>query len=126
MNSIPANWPFEKLSCYLLVKILEGYCPDRGRVIRAMAILDNEDAPGAAVDSDLCEWPVWTDDGSWRAPELFQPTEADWNDYALWSDRLEIMRALEDARRIAEWQDRLEQSHMISDQDITNAGLPVG
>jgi hypothetical protein len=126
MNSVSTNWPFEKLSTYLLIQILEGYCPDRNRVGRAMAILDAQDAPGEAVDSDLCERRVVNDDGSWRAPEPFQPTEADWNDYALWSDRLETLRALEDAHRAAEWQAAIERGSIISDEDIPATGLPVG
>jgi hypothetical protein len=38
------------------------------------------------------------------------PTDQDWDEYARWS----------------EWQDRLEQIHMVTDEDIAAAGLAVG
>ena len=78
-------------------------------------------------------WPAWTDQ-RWEpteadhtllaehpilppicggAPEAFQPSDQDWEDYHRWSA----------------WQDRLEGIHgpySIADDDIQAAGLPVG
>jgi hypothetical protein len=47
------------------------------------------------------------------SPEPFEPSAADWDDYARWS----------------EWQDRLENVHClnrITDEDIAATGLAVG
>jgi hypothetical protein len=121
MSSVSANWPFEKLSTYLLVRILEGYCPDRDRVHQALRILDGQDAVGTPVEFDPCEWPAWSDNASHNQPEPFSPdeddlrwaamafdlpdsglTDEDWEDYAR-------HRAMEEC---------LEAYHRVTDEDI--------
>src|SRR5262245_32817042 len=131
--NLAQGWPFEQLSRYLLARILEGYTPDRSRVTRALAILDGDpaddfeelagelhpsrpvpaaqDVVGPPVDFDPIEWACYRDDASCEVLEAFQPSAADWQDYNAWSSQLEVERALQEAHQIAEWQDRLEQSH---------------
>jgi hypothetical protein len=142
MNSLSSNWPFEKLSTFLLARILEGYCHDSRRVCQALAILDGDptddfeelsgelqpskpaqavqDVVGEAIDFLPGEFPSWTDDGSESPPEpweCFVPSPADWADYCEWADRLETMRDLAGCH---------ENPGRITDEDLMAAGLPVG
>jgi hypothetical protein len=58
---------------------------------------------------------------------LYEPTDQDWADFHAWCrERDERNQDLEDAYRESQYQDMLERSARLTDQDLTAAGLPVG
>ena len=76
---------------------------------------------------DAAGWPAWTDEDRWElgpvpedrpdmlviGAELPGPTDADWDEYARWS----------------EWQDRLEGVYglnRLTDEDVPAGGLVAG
>jgi hypothetical protein len=94
--------------------------PDSIRVSKAIDVLRGADEPPAEwptreeideFEQDLAEWPAWTDERWTIGPDPADgPTDADWDEHA----------------RVAEWQDRLEAMHRVTDDDLRAAGLPVG
>ena len=93
-------------------------------IARADAILVDQLVELRSLDDPDCgdpaEWPARTDEDIWTIgpeplplepdPDDAGPTEADWDEYA----------------RVAEWQDRVEAMHRVTDDDLRAAGLPVG
>lgn len=77
--------------------------------------------------ADPLDWPAWTDQRFTLGPDLdLDLDHADDEDL----DELPVFEPsdedLEDARRVSEWQDMLEQSARFTDEDLVAAGLPVG
>jgi hypothetical protein len=117
-----------KPSGYLLLREMERYCPDRTRVMRALAILDSQDVTGDDVVGDPCEWPAWQPDASHDQPETFSPSEQDlrWAAAAFELPDGPTDQDWDDFAAYCATQDALEAFHHVTDQDLVNAGLPIG